>query len=355
MKTSGRIKKLTDRGFGFISYTKNGSDVDIFFHISNVAPDCKERLKEGLAVEFEPGTGRNGRSAAKRVALRSATINSENTDYSCYLPADSREIIDPFAIDNISLFLNKAAYYNGKKFEYRLNKNKNDNRINPERYNNIPFEKIIERRQQAIRALGLTSESLRLSIDWRLAVGLGNASVYETSMTLHHVYGAPYLPGSAIKGLARNWIIAREFNHIEGDKKTGALSDWGFCRIFGSPKNSVAGAYRGAVRFFDAFPISEPTISLDVINPHYGPYYSGDEPPADYHNPVPVHFLTVEEAAFDVCIGINELDNIPIENGKFAGKTPLEVAWGWVVKLLQEFGIGAKTSVGYGLFQNKTS
>ena len=28
---------------------------------------------------------------------------------------------------------------------------------------------------------------------------------------LHHVYGIPYIPGSAIKGMTRHWFILREF------------------------------------------------------------------------------------------------------------------------------------------------
>lgn len=352
MRISGRIKKLTDRGFGFISYNENGVYKEIFFHISSVTPGDWESLADGIEVKFETGTGRNGQPAAQGVAVSSISATTESANSNYCLPADTLKILDPFAIDNISLFLNKAAYYNGKKFDYRLNRDNKDKRIDPARYNNVPFKQIIARRQKAIRIMGLTSKSLKLSVDWRLVVGLGGASVYETSMTLHHIYGAPYLPGSAIKGLARNRVIAEKFNNAEGGRKNGALGDSGFCHIFGSPENSVTGAYRGAVRFFDAFPVSNPTISLDVMNPHYGPYYAGDKPPADYYNPVPVCFLTVEDASFDICIGINELDNTTIASGVFVGKTPLGIACEWVERSLQEHGIGAKTSVGYGLFQD---
>nr|MDQ3012024.1 type III-B CRISPR module RAMP protein Cmr6 [Acidobacteriota bacterium] len=36
----------------------------------------------------------------------------------------------------------------------------------------------------------------------RIVIGVGNESVLETSVTLHRTYGVPYLPGSALKGLA---------------------------------------------------------------------------------------------------------------------------------------------------------
>jgi len=29
------------------------------------------------------------------------------------------------------------------------------------------------------------------------------------------------------------------------------------------------------------------------MNPHYSPYYTEGKPPADYHNPIPIKFLTV--------------------------------------------------------------
>lgn len=38
----------------------------------------------------------------------------------------------------------------------------------------------------------------------KLVIGLGGHSVYETDITLHHIYGVPYIPASAIKGSFRN-------------------------------------------------------------------------------------------------------------------------------------------------------
>lgn len=36
----------------------------------------------------------------------------------------------------------------------------------------------------------------------RLIVGLGSENVLETGIRLHHTYGLPIIPGSALKGLA---------------------------------------------------------------------------------------------------------------------------------------------------------
>ena len=47
----GTIKKITDRGFGFIN--ADGEDKDLFFHSSGVEGTSFEELKEGDAVTFE--------------------------------------------------------------------------------------------------------------------------------------------------------------------------------------------------------------------------------------------------------------------------------------------------------------
>jgi len=39
-------------------------------------------------------------------------------------------------------------------------------------------------------------------VQGRLAINLGSESVLETSIALHHSYGVPYIPGSAIKGVS---------------------------------------------------------------------------------------------------------------------------------------------------------
>jgi CspA family cold shock protein len=53
----GTIKRLTDRGFGFIE-TESGTDM--FFHMSNVEGVTFEQLQEGNRVSFEMGQGPKG-------------------------------------------------------------------------------------------------------------------------------------------------------------------------------------------------------------------------------------------------------------------------------------------------------
>jgi len=52
----GTIKKLTNKGFGFIE----GERGDIFFHSSAVEGTSFEALSEGQQVEYEEGSGPKG-------------------------------------------------------------------------------------------------------------------------------------------------------------------------------------------------------------------------------------------------------------------------------------------------------
>lgn len=53
----GTIKRLTDKGFGFID---TGSDKDMFFHSSNVEGVDYEDLREGQRVSYTEGRGPKG-------------------------------------------------------------------------------------------------------------------------------------------------------------------------------------------------------------------------------------------------------------------------------------------------------
>ena len=53
----GSIKKLTDRGFGFI---KTAGDKDLFFHSSSVQGVSFDDLHEGQKVSYTEGKGPKG-------------------------------------------------------------------------------------------------------------------------------------------------------------------------------------------------------------------------------------------------------------------------------------------------------
>lgn len=59
---TGTIKKLTDKGFGFI--TGEGLEKDLFFHSTSLVGVTFAELREGDAVTFETENTPKGMSAA---------------------------------------------------------------------------------------------------------------------------------------------------------------------------------------------------------------------------------------------------------------------------------------------------
>ena len=55
----GTIKRLTDKGYGFID-TGSGPGTDMFFHSSNVEGTTYDDLTEGQRVSYTEGTGPKG-------------------------------------------------------------------------------------------------------------------------------------------------------------------------------------------------------------------------------------------------------------------------------------------------------
>lgn len=164
---------------------------------------------------------------------------------------------------------------------------------------------------------------------WRLVVGHGEDSVHESSLTMSQTYGVPVIPGSALKGLAA--AVARK------------AGDTDVTRLFGSPRPEDPGteAARGSVVIFDALPVEAPKVVVDVLTPHVKPYYDQaaktGEPtaaPAEYHNPVPVRFLAVQGTEFRTMLAGPAGD--------------AERVWYLLRDGLDEYGIGGKTSAGYG-------
>jgi len=69
--SKGTIRRLMDRGFGFI---KAEDETDLFFHRNDLEGVEFSSLSEGLEVEFEKGQGRDGRPAAVKVRLAETQV-----------------------------------------------------------------------------------------------------------------------------------------------------------------------------------------------------------------------------------------------------------------------------------------
>jgi CRISPR-associated protein Cmr6 len=169
-----------------------------------------------------------------------------------------------------------------------------------------------------------------------MIVGLGQASILETAMTLDRVTGIPIIPASALKGLAASYAM---LSVLETTVREEAEKDPEFAAIFGTQKQT------GKVIFLDAVPTIAPTIEPDIMNCHYPDYYGGRNPnPTPYQSPIPVYFLTLgRKSVFGFAVAGRDRSNTTDALVRLAEK--------WLKNGLQELGIGAKTAAGYGYLE----
>lgn len=185
-----------------------------------------------------------------------------------------------------------------------------------------------KRLTKELRSAGYHCREFTCRVEWRLIVGLGAVHPHETSMILHHLYGVPYIPGSAVKGVTRYY--AKNYEHASENEVT---------EVFGMQSKEKSCA--GRVIFLDALPADSESFKLevDIMNPHYLNYYQGDEPPADWQDPTPIPFLVIGKDTRFTFRLLSRYESL------------LQRAEEWLRYALKKIGIGAKTAVGYGFFR----
>ncbi len=191
--------------------------------------------------------------------------------------------------------------------------------------NESEIKEICKRREHL--AKGMNAEPQLFKTDWRFVTGLGQAHPVENGFAWHHSLGAPYLPGSSVKGMVRAW--AEQWEKADEDETK---------RLFGP---NDAGTV-GSVIFFDALPVSPVRLETDIMTPHYSLWYSNGEAPGDWHDPVPIPFLTVAAGQ------IFQFIIAPRRPGIEADMADAKTAQTWLKDALEWIGAGAKTATGYG-------
>lgn len=225
----------------------------------------------------------------------------------------------------------------------------------------------------------------RLSTSSPLICGLGSTSVLETSITLHHIWGVPYIPASSLKGLCRQVVFLKlvEDRAISDESGLKELQE----KFYGNLNfediemlkyQLLFGAqdFKGLLLFLDAYPDfseNKKPFELDIMNPHYQSYYSDDKgikPPADWDDPVPIYFLTLKEGvSFNFTILFDDYRWQKIKDKEFKEdkKEIFESVKKGVDELTKEsnqkffeeilkkvftfYGFGSKRRLGYGIFQ----
>ena len=215
----------------------------------------------------------------------------------------------------------------------------------------------------------------------RLLVGAGDPSAVDVGLRVHHTWGVPFIPGSALKGLLSHWLetsygpspdhdaehpLNPQHPEPERAKYRRAHASHGAGEIqrilFGSPESDddrkwfrtlgvshgSAGttACRGRIVIHDAlfFPseaIEKPFLA-DVLTVHHANYYQGKGRANDYESPNPVGFLSVRP-------GAEFLLAVELAPGENAGYEPwVDFAHKMLIEALADWGIGSKTAAGYG-------
>ncbi len=197
------------------------------------------------------------------------------------------------------------------------------------------------------RQNAISDKSFTLTTQSRLVVGLGSGSVLETSIKLHHIYGIPYIPASAVKGVLkayRIWKLAQwdenRYKEIEKrieENKPNDEEEKNIIKIFGNQQQ------KGKLIILDAYPENFEGFDIDIMNPHFPDYYDDREnkvPPADWQNPRPITFLAIPEGTKFIFF----FKNIDVYDGNI--EDDLKEAF-------QQIGIGGKTSLGYGILEKE--
>ncbi len=396
----GKIKKIIDKHgkahYHFIYNKKNGKEGD--FELNVQSEDIREifekqpeieakwKDKNDFEIRFEGKEYKNisqrknivetNRSESYDTHRRSNNANNDFNFGNAYFPlADLLKDRNEFDSINRNLLLNRyILYWKKEKGNLKLNKKEHFMFIENIRVDKEIIRFVQKKQEKNIEKLKKVygDENIKtidyLSLKSRLIVGIGNPSPAETGLLLHHIYGVPYIPGTALKGITR-WSVTIEIgeeikkssnldiykifkmvnSYIENDEFEKKLQNDGLKlssnivdkikkaqKIFGTKSSA------GTVIFLDAFPDENVRFKVDIMNPHYPKYYdSAKEPPADWQNPTPIPFLTVEVGKFDFILVFT----------KKASDDHKKLAEDWLKKALENFGVGAKTALGYGIFK----
>jgi CRISPR-associated protein Cmr6 len=162
---------------------------------------------------------------------------------------------------------------------------------------------------------------LRAATD--VVLHLSSPGPLELGLAVHHVYGFPFLPATAIKGLAH---------------ALAAAADMPLAEVLYGRQDSA-----GRVAVLDGLPL-EFEVRRDVMTPHFSAWYQRRPRarPDDTGDPTPIPFLSVSAGStFEVVL----LARVPD-----TAETDLATVEGHVRQGCEERGLGAKTSAGYGAF-----
>lgn len=201
-----------------------------------------------------------------------------------------------------------------------------------------------------------TFEAVSARIDGRLFTGLALGGTLETGVMTHHTYGMPMIAGSSIKGAVRNYaehLFAErnENNQIKYDKDGQVIvqdNKKPILDILFGTDSEDENTSAGYLIWHDAWWIPKVSSKMEllggdnqpfvgeVVTVHHQKYYQGEwEEALDMENPVPNQQIAIQ-GDFYFCIE--------------GGENWVKFAKQLLQNMLNEQGLGAKGSNGYGYF-----
>lgn len=186
------------------------------------------------------------------------------------------------------------------------------------------------------------------------ATGLGMEHPLENGFAFLSPYGLPYLPGSGIKGVvrqaARELVAGEEF----GEPNALGWSEPAIDALFGEATADSVDSRRGALVFWDAYPVlaEKQALQVEIMTPHQTHYYTGNESPHDSGSPNPIPFLAIPPGTrFCFYVECNRLllerlgaSLVAVDRWQELLEAAFRHAFDWL-------GFGAKTAVGYGAME----
>jgi CRISPR type III-B/RAMP module RAMP protein Cmr6 len=215
---------------------------------------------------------------------------------------------------------------------------------------------------RALESLAAATGAAVLCVDIEpqgaMVTGTGAGGIRNVGIELHGTHGWPVIPASTLKGAAAAHArdtaarpdIVRIFGAPRPGDDTGGQDQHAPAVRDGDETAEVSGgkpeptAAPGSVRFFDALPGPDGvTVVEHVLTPHARDYHTGPATaddqrpaPAEYRNPVPIPFLAIEGGRFTMYLLGPEAD--------------VRAAAQLLADAVDDLGVGAKTSAGYGYF-----
>lgn len=236
---------------------------------------------------------------------------------------------------NLNLIFNKLYYENmGEIFKGKEGEKAFSSSV--EKYNNIIFNTTFQHEKDYVKKMSDDVNSFILKTTYPgMLIGTGNPhgtgqcdEDINMGFSFDYVTGQPYIPGSSVKGMLRSYFKSAPevIEEIIGEGKCDikALEK----EIFDDDKDV----------FFDAVLYDGNEYGLFMGEDYITPHKEATK------NPVPIRIIKIlPDVRFEFRFMLND--------GLINCEEKLEL----FSMLIQTFGIGAKTNVGYGVFVNDDS